>query len=383
MRYLLTIPLMLSSLLMLAQTKNLNGAYFSLESGKINQAKSQIDEAMVHEKTKTNVKTWYYASIIYNQLIDSSTTLNVNDKLNLLTTSKDAHLRCKSLDEKNKYNKDLVYGMQNLSLFAFNLGLEEYNNTQYANSLKAFEAYSELMSVLKSAQLVVIQTLEKSKLNENTPYLLAGYSALNVPDTSKTLYFFEKVRKTGDYNDAIFVRNLANLYRIEKRYDDAISLLKSGMQVHPQNPDLILDEVQVINESKKGQHIIDSYEKSTALSLQEKLVLANLYELQHDSSSALHIYKKLQIEHPDHFLTNYFLGLHYYNSGADLTQKATSNGVSYKKYLIYEERFTEEFRQARPFLEKSKNANSCPQQRQQEISEMISQIDHSLEQANK
>ncbi|MBE61532.1 MAG: hypothetical protein CMB89_04175 [Flammeovirgaceae bacterium] len=49
-----------------AQKKpKINQANSAREKGELAEAKSIIDEAIVHEKTKDDAKTWYYRGLIY------------------------------------------------------------------------------------------------------------------------------------------------------------------------------------------------------------------------------------------------------------------------------------------------------------------------------
>ena len=53
------------------KTPKIEKAKIHLDKGEIAEAKVIIDEAIVHEKTKDKVKTWYYRGLIYEAIYNS------------------------------------------------------------------------------------------------------------------------------------------------------------------------------------------------------------------------------------------------------------------------------------------------------------------------
>ena len=83
-----------------AQSLNVQSAAQDMRRGYLNKAKAAIDKACVHDATKNDAKTWYYAGLIYTQIGGEST--NPKSKFKdldpeWLTNAKDAAFRCKEL----------------------------------------------------------------------------------------------------------------------------------------------------------------------------------------------------------------------------------------------------------------------------------------------
>ena len=57
---------------------NLNKALASLQAGKVDEAKANIDAAITNEKMMTDPKTWYYRGLIYSS-IDSTSNEQIHN----------------------------------------------------------------------------------------------------------------------------------------------------------------------------------------------------------------------------------------------------------------------------------------------------------------
>lgn len=94
------------SLTIAAQTDNVRYALMNVKRGYLDKAKAFIDEACIHESTKNDAKTWYYATIVYYRIGQSDKYQNIAP--DWMAKAQSAAMRCNELDNNGEYEKDLA-----------------------------------------------------------------------------------------------------------------------------------------------------------------------------------------------------------------------------------------------------------------------------------
>lgn len=94
------------SLTIAAQTNNVQYALMNVKGGHLDKAKAFIDEACIHESTKNDAKTWYYAAIVYYRIGQSNKYQNIAP--DWMAKVQSAVMRCNELDNNGEYEKDLA-----------------------------------------------------------------------------------------------------------------------------------------------------------------------------------------------------------------------------------------------------------------------------------
>ena len=117
-------------------------SYFT--SGKLDQAKQVIDEAIKHEACVNFDRAHFVKGQIYQAIFESQIPDYKKLDPNALDVAWDAFQKVIELDVKGKYTKRLATQYSNLIIDYTNKGVECYNNNQFAEALEAFKRVLEI-----------------------------------------------------------------------------------------------------------------------------------------------------------------------------------------------------------------------------------------------
>ena len=189
-----------------AQTLNVQSAAQDMRRGYLNKAKAAIDKACVHDATKNDAKTWYYAGLIYTQIGGEQS--NPKSKFkdldpDWLTKAKDAAFRCKELDTDKEYADKINE--------VFSYVANEYLNM----SLAAFNAYQwdNCMALCEQAIQIFNESGNKKFVGE--AYLMAGRAAMNAQNNEAIQKYFKPLVRMRTKENLVY-KTLFKMYLSEK-----------------------------------------------------------------------------------------------------------------------------------------------------------------------
>ena len=140
-----------------AQTLNVQSAMSDLKRGYLNKAKASIDKACVHEDTKDDAKTWYYAGLIYSMIGDAATDPNSKYKKykdldpDWCEKAYNAAMRCKVLDKDKDY--DLKYIFSKVGSSYYSKSIELYNDKDYKSAMELSDKAIKVFNNSDDAEL--------------------------------------------------------------------------------------------------------------------------------------------------------------------------------------------------------------------------------------
>ena len=110
-----------------------------MQNGQLDKAKESIDEAVQHEKTMADPKTWLYRGEIYYEIARSP--LEIYNKLdpNANLVAYESLQKAKDYDEKGKYEDDINLYMLNLVQIFYNTGNVAYQEGDYSKAIDDFK----------------------------------------------------------------------------------------------------------------------------------------------------------------------------------------------------------------------------------------------------
>ncbi len=346
-----------------AQTLNVQSAMSDLKRGYLNKAKTAIDKACVHEDTKDDAKTWYYAGLIYSQI--GGETKKAKSKFKDLdpdwcAKAYNAALRCKELDTKGEYTNGNNGVFKFIGNEFFNKSCDLFNSGDYANALKEAEEAIKISNNSGESDLA------------NNAYYIAGYSCQMLKDNDGVKkYYGELVRKPklknfedklprvyntmiGLYKEA---HDTAKVIRTAERYtkvmtgDPNASLLLASAYIWAGN------QTKGVELAEKAVSELSDTAKSYPILL---CAAAGIYEEAHEYAKAEANYKKSSELQPNQFEANYGMGIMIYNRAAEKIQainQMANNGSISEEDEITINKLTEEsnhfFEQAIPYLVKA------------------------------
>lgn len=329
----------------------------------LTKAKDAIDRCMTNEDMKADPVTWKYRGNIYLELykydlkieIDKLTDIADAGKKQATALSKvqmsnlfeatNAFIECQKKDAK-KYHVDnemQTFGWKN-GLFDCNyalqnIGVQHFNQKDYAGGVPAFEKAIELQPAIATKA-------------DTSLYVNAGNCALNAKDYPKAARFYEKLveikyGKGGTYN------TLAGIYREMKDDAKAKETVEKGLALYPQDADLLVGVVNDLIKQNKMTEAVDKLNTIVAARPNDaglRLVVGQVYALLANPQDAegklldkptnfddLNLKAEEQLKKanelkPNDFDINYELGKLYYNQGYhyyNLSNEAIKDAAKY------------------------------------------------------
>lgn len=237
--------LVLAALLLMAagsfaQTMKVQSAYSDMKNDRLRNAMENIEEACVHEKTKDDAKTWYYAGLIYAKFVELSQSTNEDDQKllkkqkvkvpidELADKAQNALIKSIEIEKANKTNEYISVSNGALMVIAgyqLQRAIDVFNEGKYQESIPLLEKTLQAAEVCQYKEVV-----ERTKL-----IMAMAYDATNQKDKAAELYR-ELVKGNTKEREAYI--NLFVYNQQAKEMDKAINVLKKGVKVLPKDSQL-------------------------------------------------------------------------------------------------------------------------------------------------
>lgn len=347
--------------------------------GKLDKAKVQVDKQCADIEGSKNAENWYLKAYVYTELAKSQVykKLAPNAEFDALEAVK----KSKELDTKKKFESerinllfDLSTLFYNKAIMLYNDGLKNNKQTNFSDALLNFEKFLECINILGSDKVIVTNLLNFNKVSLNNIYLYIGYCAQKCNQFEKAKNYYNKLvllnepasqaRQSGN--------PLAYIYYIELllNNNDTLSarrIAEKGLEVYPENPDVVLAAIELFSKMKKMSEMADLLEKLLAKNsnADTKMIfvlgqafsnIAKEYDRKGYQSTSEQ-YKIKAIEYFEKvlnsnssdknilFKTNYNLGVIYYNAAVKAYKKRSESNTTEYEFL---------FKKSLPYLEKAK-----------------------------
>ena len=332
-----------------AQNGAVTNANLYLKSGTLDKAKSEIDKAVVHEKTANSAKTWFTKGEVYSAMLNSPLPAYKSLAENALDESLAAYDKAIALDkpggefakqaeEKKKALSEVIY------VSAINEGVKMYNEKNLDGALqqleKAHQANPKDTLALQNLALIAEQAEKYDIAKTNYNRLIAmNYTK---PNVYKRLYYINK--------------------DIDKNNAEALKVLEAGLKANPNDKDLMLEELNTYISSGRGAEAITKLENAIKVDPNNANlynVLGEIYNQSKKTDLAEQNFKKALAINPTDYNANYNLGVIHFNKGAELSKKYNKmDAVSQRKAAATTEpQIKKHFNNALPFFETALKAN--------------------------
>ena len=302
-----------------AQSLMVESAVQDLRKGSLKKAKTEIDAAAVHEKTKDDAKTWYYRALVYAQIGTDAQQAKPKYKGLAPDWADQAYqsaLECKRLDSQNEYNKGLV------SVFS-TVGYDFYNRSRKLFNEKN---YTEAMQVASQAAEMYNNGGEGDNAAE--AMFVAGLSAVANHDTANIKKYFNQLMRKRTDKEQVYTY-LFNVYKAEGNVDQAMKVASNYQKNTKGNYKayLLLAEGYLLNDNvEKGKEMINQALELTkdSANIYPALLCQSgaLLELTNDIEGAQAKYQESLTLKPVQFEGNFNMGKMFYNRAVDKLQSA-------------------------------------------------------------
>lgn len=332
----LTFALLLIAGLTIAQNKNVRKAERALENGDLQEAKELINEAVEHEKTMSDPKTWYTRGTIYQASLNKE-----GYSEDLVTKASESYDKVfEMVDEGDKYFMLTDLKVQELWGGFINEGSEAYSAQNFEGAIKAFEK-----------ALMVIP-------DDTTATLYAGVASQQIKDNKTALKYYYRLIDL-DYQDPEIYGSIISIERYANEdFEKAIEVTRMAKEQFPENDSFEKQEINLLIESGQvdlAKDRINDAIKKDPENANLYFNLGYLYEQLEQPEKAEEAYLKAIEIDPDYLDANYNYAVYYYNKAADLFAKARDMDLqTYRKEgKKIEKEAIEYLKKAKPYFEKS------------------------------
>jgi tetratricopeptide (TPR) repeat protein len=263
----------------------------------LDKAKEEIDQAVLHDKTKGEPKAWYYKGVIYMDLLHSPKPELKSLSADPLKEAYEAFNNSQKLDvSKGEYYKLSDGKLKEMWADVINKGIEDYEAEQSKSAIVNFEM------------------AQKIQPEDTTAYIYASYAAESLEDNEKLRkYTGELVRLNN--NSAYVYRNRIFL---ENDPVKKIALAKQAVLLYPKDQSLNELLGDIYAEQSKNEEAYKAYKVVNDLMPGNVTILTKMalqQEKLHNQDLALDLYKRIIILDNTNFIANYNAAIIYFEKG--------------------------------------------------------------------
>jgi len=316
------------------------------------KARDAINEAVEHEKTMTNAKTWNYKGMIELAILGSEAHQDLAPEA--MKSATEAFKKSIELDTKKRFKDDNVQNLRVLINSVYTSGSDFYNAKDYKS------AYAEFSQILEIRDLIDANT-KKSEPMDTASLQAAAICAQNAQLNDEAMVLYQKMYD-ADIKEDYVLKGLSTLHK--KAGDDAKAkaIREEARTLFPDNQGLIIDEINEMLSAGENDEAMSLLEEAIANEPEKAelhFALGSAKDTQKDYEGARASYEKAAELNPEYFDAYYNLGAIYYNQAAEITKKMNELGLDEQtEYDKFQVQSVDLFKQALPFFEKGHGINA-------------------------
>lgn len=326
-----------------AQNKAVRKAESALKKEEYSEAKAQIDQAVVHEKTSDKSKTWFTKGQVYSAIATSEDEQVRNLAPNALQEASEAFRKAMELEGKETAPMYVFseQELENLWGKMINQGATNYEAGNYEDAVQYFD------------QALMV------KPQDTTAALYAGVASQQMGDRDRAATYFYKLVDSGNADPDIINTLIAYETEEKENFDKARELIKKAQEQFPDDVNFKKQEVSLLLKQGKTAEAKQELEAAIAAEPNNPDLYFNLGYLSEElenKEAAVEAYKKALEIDPKHANSAYNLAVIHYNTAADLVKEANNLGISAADRKKEKELLTNakaRFAEAIPHLEKA------------------------------
>ncbi len=319
----------------------------------LTDAKKYIDLAAANEQTANDPKMWIYRGKIYLE-IDQDTTEAVKSlDPDAIEKSAISFINCMKTDTKNNFTDECKSKIWVAGARINNKAIAALNKADYDKATRYFSIALEIIPFDKDNNLKRNTSITADLITYNL-----SKTAIRAKDYSKAKGYLQKLIDIK-YNDPMLYVNMSRVYLEEKDTTKALSYVEQGRKIFEENTSLLAEEIKIYSAQGRFDVLIDKFTEAINIDPDKEFLYynrASLYQVIKNNEKAESDYKKAIDLKSEYFEANYYLGVLYFNQGADLANSA-KNIKNNDEFETAKKKYDEKFKQAEPYLEKALDIN--------------------------
>ncbi|GHV61549.1 hypothetical protein FACS1894195_2240 [Bacteroidia bacterium] len=344
-----------------AQSGKVNNALSFYNSGKLDEAKKTIDEAITHEKCVDDPKSHFVRGQIYQAIFESLIPDYRRLSDNALAIAYEEYQKVIALDVKNKFGKKLIGQYDNLVIDYTNKAVEAYNGDKYK---QAFLDFEKVLTIENSSIL-------KRKVADTTIIYNAAIAAQKADTLEAAEKYFKQSLQLG-YEPARCYAMLANILKTQGKTQESVGYLHKGYELFPNDAFMLVELINYYlsgGEPEKAEEYLDA-----AIALDPNngsfyRAKGSLYEKMGKIDLSIEMNEKAISLDPKDFAAQYNLGAMKLNKVIELHNKVNDimDAAEYNKQLqdVYAE-----YEAVIPYFEKALELNPGEKNTMQTLREL-------------
>jgi len=327
-----------------AQKSKVTSAGNYLNSGKLDKAKSAIDQAIKHEKCVKWPKAYVIKGKVYQGIYESPLPAFKKLSNNALEIALNAYKMAMKLDHKGKQSKTIKLQVTNLIPDFTNMAVTSFNNGDYKSALGDFERVLE------------IETLEMFKeMSVDTAVIFnAGMAAHKAELYDKAIEYFLKALNYN-YGKARTYTYLSACYKANNQPEEALEYMVAGAEKYPNDEGMLVELINYYLNVGESENATSYLDKAIAMNPENGsyyCAKGNLFEKLKRFQEAEQMYlKALDINNKD-FTAQYNLGLIHLNKVV-VRAKEVNEINDVKKYNSGVKEVLNKYKAVIPFFERA------------------------------
>jgi tetratricopeptide (TPR) repeat protein len=216
----------------------------------LEDAKTAIDEAIAHDKTKDLADTWTYYSLIYGNLATDEKSQEYAD------LAAQGIAKAKELDKDGKNADNIAVAVQMLGAYNFNTGVGQWESQNYQGAYDAFNKALEYMP------------------GDTTLTYYSGLAAIQNKQYEKGIAKYkELIDKTDFSSHRIVMVDLPKLYLSMQDTAAALEYAEKAMLAYPEDRDAVVQNIELNLIAGNNEKIVANIQQQLEKDSQNK----NLY----------------------------------------------------------------------------------------------------------
>lgn len=357
-------------------------------------AQKNIDEAIAHEKTMNEAKTWYYRGNVYFAISNSKAPEFAEQKASASETALKSYMKALVLNFKDPELQKLDLEKNPADVMKFFTAIND-KSTKYVDQMWTADIIGQKFPYMANTFLNLgvenftkAKDYQKAMENFETAVGIAAltgkvdtmsmyYTAMaaeKAGNKDKAIQLYEaltKMKYQGDGDGPRIYLALSQLIKEKGDKEKSLNVLKEGRKIYPDDRNLILEELNHYLAAGKLNEALDNLNLAVSkdpnnhtLHFALGTVYDNLANPDKDKkqpteaeykdyiAKSEQAYKKAIEIKPDYFDAIYNLGALYFNQGVKINDAAQTIADN-AKYAAEIKKADEKFNLALPYLEKA------------------------------
>lgn len=296
----------LMTLSMYAQKGKVNTALFSLQEGKVLEAKQQIDEALNDPEAQAMAKSWMVKGDINKNIYE--TRVYFAQHPTCLVDAKEAYMKAYELELNPKKKNDAAAPLELVGGYFYNEGLTAFQNQKWQEAYKQFSEFRVINQYMLDKGM--------TKKIDTASYFAAGIAAYNAQLIPEATALLEKLVEMNYDNEAVY-ESLGSIYELQEDEAKLGAFLEKALAKYPNNKDLQIIEINYDIKYNKVEESIKKLELALAKEPNNPSILFNLgvmYDQVKQYPKALDAYGRAIKAKSDYTDAYFNSGALYFNS---------------------------------------------------------------------